>query len=534
MKLKTKLICVMVVPMILILLVLSTIGYVTVKKTIFEDIEKGMKASGASLSVTDLNDKSIDAINVNVDAVSDYSYLVVNAKGETVKSSLMTKDGESITADEIEIDPFSGYQFINKLKIKNTKYTVMVYPSKNATIIIALPYKDAVKSANSILNKLFLTTFICMVFCIIIDVILLESITRDLKTVVSTLDTIADGNLSAPIDKKVRKRKDEIGKIMRAVLNLRGQMREVIGAIIEQGESVVDAAEQISDEASQTSSTIGQIDSAVVEISEGATNQATETQNATDNVKVMGDMIEQTKYEIDNLDEQTRIMKDAGVEATDILVKLKDINGKTKEAIDVIFAQTNTTNESALRIQEATDMIANIAEETNLLSLNASIEAARAGEQGRGFAVVANQIQKLAEQSDESAKVIAEIVTNLLTDSEKAVSTMNEVKVIIDEQDEMVENTDKAFNKVRVGIEETRNGVKSIEDKAVKLDEARENVIDIVSSLTAIAQENAASTQQTSASVTEVTAIISDIADNTDIMKQCASSLMEKTSVFTL
>lgn len=530
MKLKTKLLCLYIIPLVIILLVLVSAGTISVRSIIFHDVEKGMKAAAISIAVAiDSSSNTEATMKKLVESYNEYQIIVTDKMGD-----ILAVSDDSLKDGSLDIDYMGNYLFAHKMKVNNDECSVLRYPSKNLTIIVLMPFSEATASATKIVLNMFIAVFICMLVCLVVEVILLNSITRCLHIVVDTLDKIAEGDLQFKVEKRVQHRKDEIGKIMRAVLNLRGQMREVIGAIIEQGESVVTAAEQISDEASQTTNAIGQIDTAVLEISDGATSQATETQNATDNVKVIGDMIEETKYEVDNLDEQTSMMLNAGLEATDILVKLKEINGKTKGAIDVIFAQTNTTNESALRIQEATDMIANIAEETNLLSLNASIEAARAGEQGRGFAVVANQIQKLAEQSDESARVIAEIVTNLLSDSEKAVTSMNEVKAIIDEQDMMVENTDKAFDKVRVGIEETRNSVKSIERKAEKLDEARGNVIDIVSSLTAIAQENAASTQQTSASVTEVTAIVSDISDNTEIMKHCANSLMEKTSVFTL
>ena len=107
------------------------------------------------------------------------------------------------------------------------------------------------------------------------------------------------------------------------------------------------------------------------------------------------------------------------------LVELDSINLQTKDAIAMISEQTDDTNKSALEINEAISIISSIAEETNLLSLNASIEAARAGEQGKGFAVVAAQIQKLAEQSNDATDKISLIVKTLIDDSEKAVETMN-------------------------------------------------------------------------------------------------------------
>lgn len=106
-----------------------------------------------------------------------------------------------------------------------------------------------------------------------------------------------------------------------------------------------------------------------------------------------------------------------------------------------------------MKIRAAVDLITSIAEETNLLSLNASIEAARAGEQGRGFAVVAGQIQKLAEQSNESAGSIADIIGELLKDSENSVHIMEEVQEIMNEQQEKLQATRRQFMEVGDGIE---------------------------------------------------------------------------------
>ena len=227
-------------------------------------------------------------------------------------------------------------------------------------------------------------------------------------------------------------------------------------------------------------------------------------------------------------------MKEATEQARNILSELNDVNQKAEEYIDIIAKQTNTTNESALKINDATKLITSIAEETNLLSLNASIEAARAGEQGRGFAVVAAEIQKLAEQSNESAKHMEEIIQELIVDSERAVETMFDVKEIIRAQSEHVEQTDVAFNNITDGVNNSIEAINHISEKSKKLDEARIGVVDVVQNLTAIAEENAAGSQETSASVTEVTAIVDDISDKSESLKKIASELDESMNIFTV
>ena len=235
--------------------------------------------------------------------------------------------------------------------------------------------------------------------------------------------------------------------------------------------------------------------------------------------------MEETVGQVEKLSSNAQAMQKAGDEAIETLKQLDSTNVKTKEAIERIYAQTHTTNESALKIKEATAIIAEIASETNLLSLNASIEAARAGEQGRGFAVVAAQIQKLAEQSNESATQIEEITDLLIRDSEEAVETMDAVRDIIDEQSANIEKTGTGFSNVKIGIDHSIASVNMISKSMDKLDDARVKVVDIVQSLTAIADENAASTQETLASVAEVTTSICNISDQATSLKEVADKL---------
>ena len=190
-----------------------------------------------------------------------------------------------------------------------------------------------------------------------------------------------------------------------------------------------------------------------------------------------------------------------------------------------MYTQTNITNESVQKIKEATVLIASIAEETNLLSLNASIEAARAGEQGKGFAVVASQIQKLAEQSNESASQIDEITNALISDSTKSVETIAQVRDIMNEQSEKMEKTDSMFRQVNTGVDHAMDSVNTITEKTELLNQSREKIIDVVQNLSAIAEENAASSQETSASITQVNTVVTDISDNASGLKDIAYHL---------
>ena len=147
---------------------------------------------------------------------------------------------------------------------------------------------------------------------------------------------------------------------------------------------------------------------------------------------------------------------------------------------------------------------------------------------------MAEQIQKLAEESNESAKQIGQIIALLMADSEKAVRTMGEVKQVMEDQNENVGMTKDRFAEMHDGIDKTIEGIRIIAEKMEKIDETRINVVDIVQNLTSLAQENAAGTEETSASVTEVGEHMSRISQKAGELKQIADDLQKEMEVFRL
>lgn len=350
--------------------------------------------------------------------------------------------------------------------------------------------------------------------------------------IIATLDRAGSGDLTAELGKIDLERKDEIGVLADHANMVIGQLKDVIGQVGNTSDVIEESTARLDKMAEQTSTASEDVARSMGDMANGATAQASETQAVSDAIGRIGEGIEETSNAVAKLIVNADQMKAAGQEGVDSVGELKTISEKVKAQIAIIYEQTNTTNESAQEIHKATELISSIASETNLLALNASIEAARAGESGRGFAVVAEQIKNLAEQSNQSAKTIEGIINNLLADTEQAVKTMNTVDAIIGFQADKVEMTKRVFDKVNNGLIVTMEGVESIAQSTKTLDEAKGRVIMSVESLSAIAEENAASTQETAASAEELTATIGEIKNATSRLNQVADNLTTQTNRF--
>ncbi len=406
-------------------------------------------------------------------------------------------------------------------------------PTSDYLLVVSADEADIMSVVKKMILTAIVSAALALVGCSILGYIVVRMMVRPIVRITQLVGKFADMDFTEDeIQLKLNMRKDETGSMSRAMTVLREELARIITDLKGQSEKLFAASDSLNQNAAETANTVEQVEKAVNEIAQGATSQAEETQKATENVILMGNMVEETSAQVKDLIGNATEMKNSGDEATSILEALDKINQRASSAIDIIYEQTNTTNESAMKIREATSLITSIAEETNLLSLNASIEAARAGEQGRGFAVVASQIQKLAEQSNESARQIEQIIDSLISDSEKAVATMDEVKEIMGTQSEHVGKTEEIFTLVKEGIDGSIDGVNKIADKTMQMDGARVNVVDVVQNLTAIAQENAASAEETSASVTEVSTIVYEISENASRLREIADDLEQNMRVF--
>ncbi len=459
--------------------------------------------------------------------VDDNNERIVGTDADSAVTEQVLSKGETMFLEHVMVNGNDYFGYYVPVFQEGTEETI-------GMVFAGMPHEQGLATYNAVLKALIITTIICVVLSVVLGFVVSNSIVVALQEASRAVKAVAAGQLTVELNSNFIHRKDEIGELCKAVDGMKNELRFIIEDINGHANALLDSAVALDDNAQSTLSTVDNVDRAVNEIADGATSQAKDAIRASENVALMGDMLEATNREIDNLNENARIMHESSEQATRSLQELMRVNQEVIDAIELIYNQTNRTNESSQKIREATNIISNISDETNLLSLNASIEAARAGEQGRGFAVVANEIQHLAEQSGSSTDSIAAMVNELINDSNMAVETMGRVREIVLSQSKNVADTQVVVGKVISAIENSVEAIASIEEQSERLNTAKDEIVEVVESLSAVAEENAASTEETSAATTEVANSFNEVTHAAESLKSIADNIAGTMSTFQL
>lgn len=356
-----------------------------------------------------------------------------------------------------------------------------------------------------------------------------KSIAKPIEDVSNEIEIFSNLDFSSNqmIIDLAHKRKDEIGVMSKSLELMRANIIQFVSKTLQTSEMVASASEELMSTSQQAATTSEEISKTIEEIAQGATEQAENTEKTAINLENLGKILEHQNTLLTQMSEEVKkidVEKENGHRIISELVEKTTESNKSSESI---YSIINQNNESTEKIEVASSMISSIADQTNLLALNAAIEAARAGEAGRGFAVVADEIRKLAEQSNRFTVEIGQVIGELRDRSKSAVSKMVEVKKIIENQTESVEKTEQIFWRIADAIDSTNSIVKALNTTSLDMISNKNQIIHLISNLSAISQENAAGTQQASSSMEEQSATVIEISNTGESLAVSATELTE-------
>ncbi len=332
--------------------------------------------------------------------------------------------------------------------------------------------------------------------------------------VVGSVDKIADGSLDLE-DNKLSERDDDLGRMMRSLSDMVKSFAKVVVGIRNATDSLDVLSDDFRDSFAQMEAAMEHVSDEVGTITDNTLSQAEKTRNMNEKIQAISQAIDVIAANIEALDQSAGHMKEYNESSEKILKDLVDISQENGDAIENVRSQTDLTNQSALEIRQATEIIAGIASQTNLLALNASIEAARAGEQGKGFAVVAEEIRTLADQSRESSEHISTIVNTLIENSGVSVEITRKVSEAFTMQNEKIHETEEIFQKLNQEIDSVGNSLAGISTEVTGLDHHKDAMMEGITILTDAAEQNTESAEATSNAMTEFSGIVTGCKEKT-------------------
>lgn len=469
-------------------------------------------------------------------------WLEKNLRTEKSKELLITIKKEKATYEEIAEKSMAAKQ-ANKLD------EVAMYMSQAGK-----PYKATMSAAEELVGStkeytkqeqgkyaedathsriiLVVVNIIVIVLSMIIAYLVARSISRPVREVAESASKIANGDLS--IENIGYQSSDEIGQLAESFNKMLSNLRTIIRQVSISAEQVAASSEQLTISAEQSAQGATQVATAIIEVAEGTDKQRQHINTTVMTTEKMTNGIQQIAANATTateMSDKTANAAQSGRQAIDAAVKqMSTIDKTVGESSEVIV----NLGERSKEIGQIVDTISNIAGQTNLLALNAAIEAARAGEQGRGFAVVAEEVRKLAEQSQESAKQIANLIHEIQGETDKAVTAMKEGNREVSIGINVVNNAGESFADISKLISQVSDQSKDISISIQNMVNGSQEVGMYIQKVDEISKEISGQTQTVSAVTEEQSASMQEIASSSQALAYMAVELQKAVAKFKL
>lgn len=449
------------------------------------------------------------------------------AKDNSLYESLIPYLDKSIT---------SSKAFTETLKLNNQLYVMQFKPLLTSDEKVAAVYvtrfpgftglKEEIMDQTKSSQTLFYAIAIALILLsILISIIVSRKISNPIVHVTNHLEKLADGDLRG--ENFVVNNQDEVGRLVQALNTMVGNLRQLIGKTTETTSQVAAASEELSASAEQTSRATEQIASTIQQVATGTENQVRSTGETSLTVNELSIGVQQIATNSQSVaNTATEALHKAGEGNESIQTAIKQMNSINVTVTGLGQVITNLGKRSK-EIGEIIQVITGISEQTNLLALNAAIEAARAGEQGKGFAVVADEVRKLAEQSSMSAQQISQLISAIQSETNKAVTSMEQATREVIAGIQVVELAGISFEHIQHSVNDVAGQIQEVSSAVQLMSAGTEQMVDSVKLITEMTEMTSAGTQEVSAATEEQLASMEEITHSSASLSKMAEELQE-------
>lgn len=551
-----KLVLMSLLPALILGIVLSTIASLVIQNSVHTEVINNLESVADSASfvatdkdlayITDSHSQNIlqeycEYVKRNTDLeltvfLGDTRYAtsildssgkpLVGTKASDAVINTVINNGMEMHDSNIIINGNKYYGYYVPIKDSGSKVIGMAFSGQLASYVEDIAF-------NTTLPLIIISTVLILAAAII-SIIISRMYGNIITSVTKHLQELSNGNLTFDIKESMCRRGDEFGLLASGIRSLRDILRKFASDIHECSASLSTSAHNIDEMSENFAQSTGQIAQTMDEVGRAVVNLAEEVQTCCKETDDIGDDIDVIVPQISDLRNAMTHTQATSASTRDTIQSLSAANDTSINAVSDIVEQINATGRAVDDINGIINALNDITSQINLLSLNASIEAARAGEAGRGFAVVADEIRNLADQSASSNNDIVNIISNLTTESARTIQLAAKVKTAIENEHENLIKTDKDFDIIADNISTIESAVNTVSNKTDSLNVSKASVVDSMSNLSAISEENAASAQEVTASCEELSANSSLLHAKAAEIKDMSTALKSSIDFFKL
>lgn len=485
-----------------------------------------------TMIIVDINAKKIRSVLSDIDLGegSVIGYHTKEGKEIIVGSDDFTFNDKEYAQNAYSSEEVSGKTYVT---VNGRQYLYMFRRcnTNNAVISALVPKSIITAQALSIRHTVIISIIVSCIVVGIVGLLILIGLQRNLKQITEGLMKASQGDLTVDF---AMGGKSEFAVLSKHVMDTLSNTKSLISSVQNTTKDVSSSSNNVGKVSDVINSSVNAISDAIAEINSGVSHEADEAEECLSKMDALSGKILRTGDKISEVERLADSTKQIVQDGSDSMEQLIEQSHETFNITSTVNEKVDKLIEHSIQIEEFVNNINDIADQTTLLSLNASIEAARAGQMGRGFTVVAEEIKKLSENSMESAKAIEDLVRqiHLMTDDAKAATS--QAQGIVKNQQEMVGTTKQMFLDMNQVIEQLLENMKMIANEIQSMDIDRADTLNSIKNISDVIEETLASTHLVSERIREQASIMNGLTDATHQLNDNTTELNHAVSRFQL